>query len=162
MPDTAYWCNAIARPFQKLAALFRPRRANQASPYTYVLASWAFLRLLGLVYVIAFGSLWLQLDGLIGREGIVPVAPLLAAAHNRLGIERWWQFPTLCWQGHSVFQCNTDEVQGRPRLGRETSAGCRHICVACPAHQSNDRVAQRGHDLRDIATPYLGAIFIKG
>src|SRR5215813_369971 len=97
MPDTAHWCNAIARPFQKLAALFRPRRANQASPYTYVLASWAFLRLLGLVYVIAFGSLWLQLDGLIGREGIVPVAPLLAAAHNRLGIERWWQFPTLCW-----------------------------------------------------------------
>ena len=29
-----------------------------------------FLRLLGLVYVIAFGSLWIQLDGLIGRDGI--------------------------------------------------------------------------------------------
>src|SRR5215813_7933991 len=97
MPDTAHWCNAIARPFQKLAALFRPRRANQASPYTYVLASWAFLRLLGLVYVIAFGSLWIQLDGLIGREGIVPIAPLLAAAQKSLGIERWWQAPTLCW-----------------------------------------------------------------
>jgi hypothetical protein len=27
-------------------------------------------------------------------------------------------------QGHSVFQCNTDQVQGRPRLGRETAGPC--------------------------------------
>src|SRR5262245_18164384 len=97
MLDASRWCNSIARPFQKLAALFRPQGASPAHPYTYILASWAFLRLLGLVYVIAFGSLWIQLDGLIGHEGIVPVAPLLAAAQHRLGIERWWQFPTLCW-----------------------------------------------------------------
>ena len=97
MPDTSRWYSSIARPYQRLAALFRPWRASQAISPTYILASWAFLRLLGVVYVIAFGSLWLQLDGLIGREGIVPVAPLLAAAQNYLGIERWWQFPTLCW-----------------------------------------------------------------
>jgi len=97
MPDTSRWCSYIARPFQRLTTLFRPQGASLARPYTYVLASWAFLRLLGMVYVIAFGSLWLQLDGLSGHEGIVPVAPLLAAAQNRLGIERWWQFPTLCW-----------------------------------------------------------------
>ena len=97
MSDTSRWYNAIVRPFQRLAALCRPQGASPTRPYTYVLASWAFLRLLGLVYVMAFGSLWLQLDGLIGREGIVPVAPLLAAAQPRLGIERWWQFPTLCW-----------------------------------------------------------------
>jgi len=36
------------------------------------------------------------------------------------------------------------------------------MCVACPAHSSNDRVAQRGHDLRDMATAYLGAIFLQG
>jgi hypothetical protein len=101
MPDTSRWCRYIARPFQSLAALFRARGARQARPPTYVLASWAFLRLLGLVYVIAFGSLWLQLDGLIGRAGIVPAAPLLEAAQSRLGIERWWQFPTLCWLGRS-------------------------------------------------------------
>jgi lipase maturation factor 1 len=97
MPDTSRWYSYIARPYQRLAALFRPQGASPARPYTYVLASWMFLRLLGLVYAIAFGSLWLQLDGLIGREGIVPVAPLLAAAQHRLGIERWWQVPTLCW-----------------------------------------------------------------
>jgi lipase maturation factor 1 len=97
MPDTSRWCSYIARPFQRLTTLFRPQGASLARPYTYVLASWAFLRLLGMVYVIAFGSLWLQLDGLSGHEGIVPVAPLLAAAQHRLGLERWWQFPTLCW-----------------------------------------------------------------
>ena len=84
MSDTSRWYNAIVRPFQRLAALCRPQGASPTRPYTYVLASWAFLRLLGLVYVMAFGSLWLQLDGLIGREGIVPVAPLLAAAQPRL------------------------------------------------------------------------------
>jgi hypothetical protein len=62
-----------------------------------VLASWAFLRLLGVVYIIAFGSLWLQIDGLIGREGIVSIAPMLAAARDQIGSERWWQAPTLCW-----------------------------------------------------------------
>src|SRR4029434_8451283 len=97
MPHTSRWFNSITRPFQRLAALFRPQIASHARPHTYILASWMFLRLLGLVYVIAFGSLWLQLDGLIGHEGIVPVAPLLEAAQNRLGIERWWQVPTLCW-----------------------------------------------------------------
>ena len=86
MLDASRWCNSIVRPFQRLAALFRPQGASPAHPYTYILASWAFLRLLGLVYVMAFGSLWIQLDGLIGREGIVPVAPLLAAAQYRLGI----------------------------------------------------------------------------
>jgi hypothetical protein len=49
------------------------------------------------VYVIAFGSLWMQLDGLSGREGMVPVALLLEAVQGRLGGARWWQFPTLCW-----------------------------------------------------------------
>jgi hypothetical protein len=53
-------------------------------------------------------------------------------------------------------------VQGCPGLGRETSAGRRHVGVPCPAHEPNNRVTQRSHDLWDTATPYLGAIFIKG
>src|SRR5262249_22887511 len=57
---------------------------------------------------------------------------------------------------------NADKVQGCARLRGETSAARRHVCVTCPAHQSNNRVAQRRHDLWDIATPHLRAIFIKG
>lgn len=97
MPETSRWFSCIARLSQKLVALFRPPRDSHARPPTYVLASWAFLRLLGVVYVIAFGSLWIQIDGLVGREGIGPVGPALEAAQNRMGIERWWQLPTLCW-----------------------------------------------------------------
>jgi hypothetical protein len=32
--------------------------------------------------------------------------------------------------------------------------------MACPAAQPNDRVARR-HDLRDVATPHLGALCVK-
>jgi lipase maturation factor 1 len=101
MPDIARWYSYITQPCHRLATLFRPQTASAARAPTYILASWMFLRLLGLVYVIAFGSLWLQLDGLMGREGITPVAPLLEAVQDRVGIERWWQFPTLCWLGTS-------------------------------------------------------------
>ena len=65
-------------------------------------------------------------------------------------------------QGHSVFQGNPDKVQGSLRLGCETAAGRRYIGVSGPAHEPHDRVAQCRHDLRDIPTPYLRAICIKG
>src|SRR5215831_16715275 len=65
-------------------------------------------------------------------------------------------------QGHSVFQCNTDQGPGGSRLGRDTAAGCRYVCGACPAHEPHDRVAQRRRDLWDMATPHLGAICLKG
>jgi hypothetical protein len=63
-------------------------------------------------------------------------------------------------QGHSVFQCNPDQVQGCTRLRGDRAAGCRPVAIACPAHEPNHCIAQRRHALRDVATPYLGAIFI--
>ena len=36
-----------------------------------------FLRLLCLVYAIAFASLWGQIEGLVGSAGILPVADFL-------------------------------------------------------------------------------------
>ena len=41
---------------------------------TYEAVCWLFLRLLGAVYVIAFLSLAVQVEGLIGSKGILPVA----------------------------------------------------------------------------------------
>src|SRR5215831_17281258 len=58
--------------------------------------------------------------------------------------------------GSFSFQFNPDQVQGCTRPSGETSAGCRHVGIACPAHEPNHCVAQRRHDLRDVATPYLG------
>jgi len=34
---------------------------------------WLFLRGLGLIYLIAFLSLWVQIEGLIGSKGLLPV-----------------------------------------------------------------------------------------
>jgi predicted DCC family thiol-disulfide oxidoreductase YuxK len=61
------------------------------------LSSWLFLRLLGLVNLIAFLSLWVQLDGLVGPRGIMPAQAYLDAVHAQLGVARFWALPTLCW-----------------------------------------------------------------
>jgi len=85
-------------------------RSVQASWYEH--SRWLFLRLLGGVYGIAFLSLWVQVPGLIGRDGILPVANLLSAVAGSdftPGVERFWQLPTLCWfsasDGFLQFQC---------------------------------------------------------
>ena len=64
---------------------------------TYRIANALYLRLLGLCYLAAFLSLWVQVDGLIGSRGILPVKNLMEAARSQLGGERWTVFPTLCW-----------------------------------------------------------------
>lgn len=57
-----------------------------------------YLAALGLTSAIAFASLAVQVDGLIGVHGIVPYAErLAAAAEGRAGVERWLQLPTLLW-----------------------------------------------------------------
>src|SRR5580658_9551445 len=45
----------------------------------YSLVSWVFLRLLGAIYVAAFASLGVQILGLIGHAGILPVGDYLGA-----------------------------------------------------------------------------------
>jgi hypothetical protein len=65
------------------------------------LPGWWFLRALGVVYAAAFLSLWIQLPGLIGSQGIAPAAELLRAAARALGPERFAALPTLAWLGAS-------------------------------------------------------------
>ena len=64
---------------------------------SYELTRWVFLRGLGVIYLIAFLSLWPQLRGLIGPQGILPAQDLLAAARRQLGGERFHLVPTLFW-----------------------------------------------------------------
>jgi lipase maturation factor 1 len=56
-----------------------------------------FLRMLGAVYFVAFLSLWVQVEGLIGSRGILPIRELLVLAHERLGPSRYWVLPTVFW-----------------------------------------------------------------
>ncbi|HVN34162.1 MAG TPA: lipase maturation factor family protein [Casimicrobiaceae bacterium] len=63
----------------------------------YALVGWAFLRGLGLVYAAAFASLAVQIEGLVGHDGILPFAGFLEAAHRGLGAPAYWILPTLFW-----------------------------------------------------------------
>jgi hypothetical protein len=64
---------------------------------TYVLSRWLFLRLLGVVYLVAFASLAVQVRGLIGEHGLFPVGEYLERARETYGEGAWRLFPTLLW-----------------------------------------------------------------
>ena len=64
---------------------------------TYFNARSWFLRMLGAIYLIAFLSLWLQVDGLIGAKGISPLPDFLSAVYAKLGGHSYLVLPTLCW-----------------------------------------------------------------
>jgi len=57
-----------------------------------------FLRALGFVYFCAFASLFLQVRGLAGSHGILPIAGFLEAVQGQLGgFWKIYEVPTLCW-----------------------------------------------------------------
>jgi hypothetical protein len=71
---------------------------------TFSTGAWLFLRLLGLAYLAAFGSLLIQAPGLIGRDGILPAQAFLTAVGRyadagQLGLERFHLVPTVLWLG---------------------------------------------------------------
>jgi hypothetical protein len=66
-------------------------------PHEHELVRWLFLRLLGLVYLIAFLSLGVQVIGLIGRHGVSPASNYLYTIAMQMGGERYLLCPTLAW-----------------------------------------------------------------
>ena len=55
------------------------------------------LRGIGLVYAVAFASLGVQVLGLMGSEGILPVVDTLDQVQSRLGRKGWWWLPSVFW-----------------------------------------------------------------
>ena len=66
-------------------------------PLAFLVSRWIFLRLLGLIYLIAFMSLAVQVTGLVGAEGILPVGPYLDRLQETYGTQAYRLFPTLLW-----------------------------------------------------------------
>ena len=66
-------------------------------PERYDLVSWLFLRLFGTIYVAAFASLGVQILGLVGSSGILPLTDFLDAAQRALGGAAYRIVPTLFW-----------------------------------------------------------------
>ena len=85
-------------PLYRLTRLFWGKHFERPS---FSLASWLFLRLVGVVYFFAFLSLATQILGLIGQNGILPANEFLAMIESRVGAERYWFFPTLAWLSSS-------------------------------------------------------------
>ena len=63
----------------------------------YQLVSALFLRLLGVIYLIAFASIGMQIEALAGSQGIIPLGERLAGIAAETGAERYLQIPTLFW-----------------------------------------------------------------
>ncbi len=64
---------------------------------TWILSRRVFLVGLGIVYAIAFSSLWIQLAGLIGSGGIAPASGFLSNTAAQLGFDAYWRVPTVFW-----------------------------------------------------------------
>jgi predicted DCC family thiol-disulfide oxidoreductase YuxK len=67
----------------------------------YKTAVWLFTRLLAIIFMIAFISFGVQARGLIGSQGILPVASYLEAVRNSVGSQAWVDAPTIFWWWHS-------------------------------------------------------------
>src|SRR5215467_9908123 len=75
MSETGY--GFIARHRNFALTITRVLWGKDVRQPTYFWARRWFLRLLGLIYLIAFVSLWVQIDGLVGSKGMSPVSQFL-------------------------------------------------------------------------------------
>jgi lipase maturation factor 1 len=97
--ERAYAFIAAHRPaFFRVSLLMWGRNHE---PPRYDLVSFLFLRLFGLVYLSAFVSFAVQAQGLIGSNGILPVADLVDAVAGSLGPERFFLAPMVFWLNDS-------------------------------------------------------------
>lgn len=64
---------------------------------TYHASRWLFLRLVGVVYLVAFLSLAFQIVGLVGQHGLFPVGEYLDRARSMYGPGVWRLLPTVLW-----------------------------------------------------------------
>src|SRR3954447_12137718 len=71
-----------------------------------------WLRALGLIFFSAFYSLWFQIHGLIGPNGILPAGEWLIAARNALGLRAFWLAPTLLWINANDMTLNVLVIAG--------------------------------------------------
>ena len=95
MSEGIYRFIAQHRPF--FSAVTRWLWGTHTERTTSYFSRWLFLRGLGCIYLIAFLSLWMQIHGLIGSNGISPADQFLSLVHQQLGAEGYYFVPTLFW-----------------------------------------------------------------
>jgi lipase maturation factor 1 len=96
-PIAEWGYRQVAENRQFFSALTRWVWGDSLEAPTWFLTRRVFICLLGLVYLVAFLSLWTQIEGLVGHEGILPVDTFLKDAQAHWGADRFYQLPTLFW-----------------------------------------------------------------
>ena len=64
---------------------------------SYHISRWLFLKLLAVIYLIAFTSFWVQWTGLVGPEGILPITEFFNHIENQFVNEGFLHAPSLQW-----------------------------------------------------------------
>ncbi|MCX8091534.1 MAG: lipase maturation factor family protein [Verrucomicrobiae bacterium] len=112
LSEAAYRFVAAHRPLFSVAT--RVGWGAHVERASFSVATGIFLRVLALIFLVAFASLWTQIKGLIGSEGILPAEPFLIAVAEHfdargIGADRYRLLPTLCWldasDGSLQLQC---------------------------------------------------------
>ena len=93
--ETVYRFIAQSRPFFSL--MTRWLWGTHTERTTYQFSRWLFLRAIGCIYLIAFLSLWVQIHGLIGSNGILAADQYLTAVRQQVGTAGYHLVPTLFW-----------------------------------------------------------------
>jgi lipase maturation factor 1 len=96
-----YQLVARHRPF--FFSITRFLWGNNVEHATYIVSSWIFLRVLALIYLVAFFSLEFQIKGLVGSNGILPAKTFLDYAYQKLGSHAYTIVPTIFWLQSSDF-----------------------------------------------------------
>jgi predicted DCC family thiol-disulfide oxidoreductase YuxK len=98
LAEAAYRLIASHRTF--FYYLTRLTFGKRVVPWKFAQMEWLFLRLLAVIYLVAFASLAVQITGLIGDQGILPLGGYLAAVSKTLGPSGYWTVPTVFWLSH--------------------------------------------------------------
>ena len=96
------WYRFVASHRKSFSILTRIAWGRNAEPAQYLIVQELFTRSLGLIYLIAFVSLWVQVIGLVGSNGILPANLTMfgvrqEATASHIGLRRYQAIPTLCW-----------------------------------------------------------------
>jgi predicted DCC family thiol-disulfide oxidoreductase YuxK len=130
---TEWAYSLVARNRTLFSRLTRWLWGQHVEQPAYFLVRSIFLRALGVIYLIAFVSLWMQISGLIGHNGILPADRFMSAVAERcdqrgIDLGRYYFVPTLCWinssDGFLHFQCTAGAVLACLLIFRVAPVAC--------------------------------------
>ena len=99
--------------------LFEQWFAPDPTRPAFLTARWIWLRALGGIFFSAFYSLYFQIHGLIGPNGILPASGYLDAIRHALGWRRYWLIPSLLWINAGDRALERAGVDRTGRVGRD-------------------------------------------